>query len=553
MVRMTSYLLLSVAKIASCLTVPPSAYPMSIDVARLRPNSQREYVRPGVSYTDSTPVPGDFKITWSSPSVPLGQASSFNISGSPNNDFNSSIVYAWFQGFDAYGEPAVFFAAPGLPASDGGDLVRIVNFKIMDPGLYEMHIMLHRGSYNGFAHGNEQSNRPLLAAPVRFVVADDTNDNKDAQTVAIRMPPSTCNGVNGNGEGRWVRCDLSGEQNCLRDGWRYVNHNCKFNIYTPDQILAASHPKFSSLSLSSPWIVVMGTSIIRGTLHTMLDYVGEGKVSAHHSKPIPDRLFTGYDRPGEGSTTKCWGWSDVQLGGLRMSYQDARFAYSRAEDYAAGMWNRVAKVFAEGPTIVRMEIELIIPDDISTVFSLMNRTGYNGIVLLSVTKPRFLGSFLDKLKPPGYETSIAQYISSGEEQFPHLRNRVVHQDETYMGWAALFDAEHPLDYHESSQHFHRYRLEGGQGRRLYGIAAEMSAMMIINVLIESSTVNANTRQVESISMQSNTLPAKMCVSCPAIACCNMSSKGWLPPQNPTYTLSDPVFTMSDDLHGCTLL
>jgi hypothetical protein len=550
MTHTASYFVIA-TQMASCLRLPPPVvdptakdFDSSDFVTAFKSSDPQLDFKPELRYTDNAPAPGEFRINWSGSSVPAGQATSFNISAS-QNDFGSSIIYAWFQAFDARGEPAVFFAAPALPPSDGGDFVRIVQFKIMDPGEYEVHLMLHRGENNGHAHGNGQSNRPLPGTPFRFIVADDTLEEHRAQAVAIKMPSSTCAGINGNGEGRWVRCDLAGE-NCLRDGWRYVNHNCQFSIFTPGQILAAS----AAIGNRSPWIVVMGSSIIRGTLHTMLDYIGDGRLSAHQSINIPDVIFgeVGVDRPGEGSTTKCWGWSDFQLDALRLSYQDSRFIYAKAEDYAAGMFNRLEKLFIEGPTIIHMEIggdeHLIIPK----LFTLMDRTGYIGKILLSETKPRFLGPFERMLSPPVYVDRIALLISDGEEQFPRLRNRVFHQDESYMGYAALFDMEYPLDNSENTaQHFHRYRLGGPPGRRLYGIAAEMSAMMIFNALM------IEPQGVSSMNNYSSTLSAKMCVSCPERACCGQSSVDWLPPENPSYTLSDPVFTMSDALHGCTWL
>ena len=145
------------------------------------------------------------------------------------------------------------------------------------------------------------------------------------------MPSDSCFGA-----GRWVRCSAAGihPQNCLRDGWVFVPLNCKYSVVSPIEImqLVASIRPQESRPL---WIAMLGSSIERETIHNLLDLVGGVRADPESDDLVRDkdkveiksvREGNGVGR-GQGSIMNCWGWADIQLGSLRLSYPDFRAAY----------------------------------------------------------------------------------------------------------------------------------------------------------------------------------------------------------------------------------
>ena len=75
-------------------------------------------------------------------------------------------------------------------------------------------------------------------------------------------------------------------------------------------------------------MVILGTSVSRGTLHSALDIIGR---EMHLDGNAMNNLIfaqavenSGAVHAGQGSVLKCWGWFDVKIGDLRLSYQDFR-------------------------------------------------------------------------------------------------------------------------------------------------------------------------------------------------------------------------------------
>merc|ERR1719401_412375 len=139
--------------------------------------------------------------------------------------------------------------------------------------------MAHRGNVNGFAHGNYQRNLRIAGSPFRYIVTED--GTSASEELSVRMPSAVCTtsprSNAGQGEGRWIQCRLAGaRQECPSDGWVFVPHTCAYRIFTPEQVLAAT----TIAKDQAPWIAVTGGSVMRGSFHAMLDYIGQGRRAA---------------------------------------------------------------------------------------------------------------------------------------------------------------------------------------------------------------------------------------------------------------------------------
>jgi hypothetical protein len=157
----------------------------------------------------------------------------------------------------------------------------------------------------------------------------DNLSDKTPPAQQFRLPNQMCTAVD-NPTGRWVKCSAANvhSSNCLRDGWVFFPDDCRYNVLHPSAILR--RVKKARPMITKPlWVVVLGSSIERGTLHAMVDLVGGVQFDPAKKEHLRTELFGSATKaePGRGSPLKCWGWFDVQVGHLRMSYSDFRTPY----------------------------------------------------------------------------------------------------------------------------------------------------------------------------------------------------------------------------------
>jgi len=103
--------------------------------------------------------------------------------------------------------------------------------------------------------------------------------------------------------GRWMRCRserMAKQEECLRWGYVFRPSDCHYQIWSHDHLVqysAQSEPR---------WQVFMGSSRIRGVFLSAVDL-------------LVNKMGNGLK-----IINKCWGRVDVQLGNLRLTYQDLR-------------------------------------------------------------------------------------------------------------------------------------------------------------------------------------------------------------------------------------
>ena len=117
----------------------------------------------------------------------------------------------------------------------------------------------------------------------------------------------TCEIGDGNGEdffwntGTWVSSNIaSAEYGVTRDGWVFQPRTCVYDTFLYDDLMLLA-------SLSEPtWLLILGGSVQRGLYLMLIDMI-----LAQGQK----------DDFGSNSIQKCWGYADITVGNLRVTYQ----------------------------------------------------------------------------------------------------------------------------------------------------------------------------------------------------------------------------------------
>lgn len=104
--------------------------------------------------------------------------------------------------------------------------------------------------------------------------------------------------------GTWVSSHIaSARHGVMRDGWVFQPKDCVYDTFSYWDLMALAHAE------KPTWLLVVGTSVQRGIFLTLVDMV------------------LARDQKGEFSHSayaKCWGWADLRIGNLRISYQVGR-------------------------------------------------------------------------------------------------------------------------------------------------------------------------------------------------------------------------------------
>jgi hypothetical protein len=259
--------------------------------------------------SDSSPVSSSSGCVWS---IQAGEVSEFTVHGfmgpkqwKCQDGGRTGDLLVWVRSVDG----SVIFAPPALPSSTTwtqGDLsVSLIAF---DEGVYDVTLVVADSSGQGkqrllpvkgggwrmWVSSQQQQHAPQLQAPPGF---------------KVKLPTATCNGVD-SPAGRWLKCSAAGisPRSCLRDGWVFVPYECRYTVLgdgasllqraadirpLPASGTVATGSSVSSSSVSSSisssakpvWVVVVGSSIERGTFHTMVDLVaGVSRIQSKTSK-----------------------------------------------------------------------------------------------------------------------------------------------------------------------------------------------------------------------------------------------------------------------------
>ena len=139
---------------------------------------------------------------------------------------------------------------------------------------------------------------------VEVLAPDDENSPIKADN---SQPVTRCGGLP-DARGVWYKCatapGLPLPNECLRWGYAFrPNHGrCYYEAWTPRDLVAYA----TNSSLPKQWILVAGTSRLRGVFLSLADHLLEGQRGEFEA------------------ISKCWGRMDVEVGSLRLTFQDFR-------------------------------------------------------------------------------------------------------------------------------------------------------------------------------------------------------------------------------------
>lgn len=101
--------------------------------------------------------------------------------------------------------------------------------------------------------------------------------------------------------GSWLSSHVaSGKHGVLRNGWVFQPRECVHDSFSYDDLLLMA-------ALDDPtWLLVIGGSVQRGVMLSLLDMALSQGQKDHFDTSV---------------VHKCWGWSDVRIRNLRITYQ----------------------------------------------------------------------------------------------------------------------------------------------------------------------------------------------------------------------------------------
>ncbi|CAB1114832.1 unnamed protein product [Ectocarpus sp. CCAP 1310/34] len=221
----------------------------------------------------------------------------------PDWDYNvdkKRFIYVWVAS-----EDNVFVA--GVRNNGNGTVT--ATYESSFPGDYLVHVEdVNLQVQDRFGRG-----RPIIGSPFSLTVSGDPAVDVDALPVC-----------GGEGEeedlassywrtGSWVSSNIAARNHgVLRDGWVFQPKTCVYEAFSYDDLMLLA-------GLDEPtWLLALGNSILRGIFLTILDMaLAQGQKDDFSTSVVK----------------KCWGFIDVRIGNLRISYQDLRlYTVSSVDD-----------------------------------------------------------------------------------------------------------------------------------------------------------------------------------------------------------------------------
>lgn len=229
----------------------------------------------------------------------------------PDWDYNldkKRFIYVWVAS-----EDNVFIAE----VENNGDGTLTASYESSFPGNYLVHIedVDLRIKGDDFGRG-----RPITGSPFSLIVEGEPTIDVSALPVcgSVRTGDND-EAINGNGldsqkregledmesafwrTGSWVSSNIAAHSHGVqRDGWVFQPKTCAYEAFSREDILLLAGLE------EHTWLLAMGNSILRGVFLTLVDMVlAEGQKDEFSTSVVK----------------KCWGFIDIRIGNLRLTYQ----------------------------------------------------------------------------------------------------------------------------------------------------------------------------------------------------------------------------------------
>lgn len=175
---------------------------------------------------------------------------------------------------------------------DNGDGTLTATYESSFPGEYLIHVEEVRLA-------NNDEGRPIVDSPFALTVTGEPTLDIEA----LPLCGSTEESIEASfwRPGTWISSNLaSPKHGVLRSGWVFQPKSCVFDTFLYEDLMHLAE------RTEPMWLLVIGNSVQRGIFLTLVDMVlGEGQ---------KDDLDTSIIQ-------KCWGYADVQVGNLRVTFQ----------------------------------------------------------------------------------------------------------------------------------------------------------------------------------------------------------------------------------------
>lgn len=225
-------------------------------------------------------------------------------------DYNvdkNRFIYVWVAS-----EDHVFVAA----VENNWDGTLTASYECPFPGDYLVHVEDVDLKAKGEDSSKLGRGRPITGSPFSLTVSGEPSIRVDDLPVCGDTTATSARNKHGEEEegeagedaasafwrtGSWVSSNLASEAHgVLRDGWVFQPKACAYETFTYDDLMLLA-------GLEEPtWFLALGNSILRGVFLTLVDMaLAKGQKDNFSSSVL----------------RKCWGFVDVRIGSLRITYQ----------------------------------------------------------------------------------------------------------------------------------------------------------------------------------------------------------------------------------------
>ena len=195
-------------------------------------------------------------------------------------------IYVWVAN-----EDNIFIAG----VENNGDGTLTAEYKGFFPGTYLVHVE----DVNLHVRDETDRVRPIVGSPFSLTISGEVALDVNALPVCGTQEEDVEDSY--WRAGSWVSSNVaSAKHGVLRDGWVFQPEACVHDTFSYDDLMLLA-------SLEEPtWLLAMGNSILRGIFLSLVDMV-----LARGQK----------DNLGTSDMQKCWGFVDIRIGNLRLTYQ----------------------------------------------------------------------------------------------------------------------------------------------------------------------------------------------------------------------------------------
>ncbi|CAM9309930.1 unnamed protein product, partial [Laminaria digitata] len=210
----------------------------------------------------------------------------------PHDDWNAVsnklFMYVWIANADQ-----MFFAE----VVNNGDGTLTATYESSFPGRYSVHIEV-------VTRKKHDEGVPIVGSPFGLTIKGDPTLNIDELPVCGTEEEDIASSF--WRPGTWLSSNLASESHgVMRDGWVFQPKSCVHDAFSYEDLMLLAE------RTEPTWILILGGSVQRGVYLTLVDMVlAQGQKDDLRSSAIG----------------KCWGYADIQIGNLRLTYQASGLA-----------------------------------------------------------------------------------------------------------------------------------------------------------------------------------------------------------------------------------